>query len=55
MTVIHEINSLDIEWSNKTGCIVAVHDITRIDLITNNSALIVIEYMGYLSSFCFPG
>ena len=51
MILIHAIDGLDIEGSDKTCRIVAVHPITWIDLIPNNSALIVIEYMGYLSSF----
>ena len=54
MAVINEINGLDIERSDKTCSIVAVHHITWIDLITNNSALILIEYVGRLPSFSSP-
>ena len=54
MILIHEINGLDIERSDEPYCIVSIDYITRIDLMSNNSALILIEDVGHLPSFSSP-
>ena len=54
MILIHAIDGLDIEGSNETYFIVGIDYITRIDLMPNEPALILIEDVGHLPSFSSP-
>ena len=51
---MHKVNGLDIEGSDETYFIVGIDYITRIDLMPNKSALILIEDVGHLPSFSSP-